>query len=127
MPPNQSTSGFLSALRRGDEQAAQRLWGDYFQRLVGLARNRLRHAPRRAADEEDVALSALDSFFNAARRNALPRLDDEDDLWRVLVVFTVRKASYSPNSSAHTSRTTRSLRSIELNAIPSFSAISLFA
>jgi hypothetical protein len=47
---------------RRRSSAARNLWEAYFNRLVGLARTKLRTAPRRAADEEDVALSAFDSF-----------------------------------------------------------------
>jgi len=44
------------------------------------------------ADEEDAALSAFDSFFRGAAHGRYPRLDDRDDLWRLLVVITERKA-----------------------------------
>jgi DNA-directed RNA polymerase specialized sigma24 family protein len=60
---------------------------------VGLARQRLRGQPRAAADEEDVALSAFDSFCRGAERGLFPRLDDRDDLWQLLVLLTARKAS----------------------------------
>jgi DNA-directed RNA polymerase specialized sigma24 family protein len=39
-----------------------------------------------------VALSAFDSFYRAAARGRFPRLEDRDDLWRLLVVLTARKA-----------------------------------
>jgi DNA-directed RNA polymerase specialized sigma24 family protein len=57
-----------------------------------LAHARLRDAPRRIADEEDVALSAFDSFCRSARAGRFPRLDDRKDLWQILVMITVRKA-----------------------------------
>jgi DNA-directed RNA polymerase specialized sigma24 family protein len=66
--------------------------GGYFRRIVSLARARLRHAPCRAADEEDVALSAFDSFCRGVDAGRFPRLDDRHDLWQVLVLITVRKA-----------------------------------
>jgi DNA-directed RNA polymerase specialized sigma24 family protein len=44
------------------------------------------------ADEEDVALSAFDSFCRRAERGEFPQLADRDDLWRLLFVLTVRKA-----------------------------------
>jgi DNA-directed RNA polymerase specialized sigma24 family protein len=43
------------------------------------------------ADEEDAALNAFDSFVRGAARGRYPRLDDRDDLWRLLVVITERK------------------------------------
>jgi DNA-directed RNA polymerase specialized sigma24 family protein len=88
-----SVTRWLGPLQAGDQAAAQALWEQYFCRLTALARKKLRGAPRRAADEEDVALSALDSFCRAAERGRFPCLNDRDDLWRLLVVITARKAS----------------------------------
>jgi DNA-directed RNA polymerase specialized sigma24 family protein len=88
-----SITHWIGLLKAGDPAAAQPLWEAYFRRLVALARAKLRAAPRRAADEEDVTLSAFDSFCRAARRGRFPRLDDRDDLWQLLVLITVRKAA----------------------------------
>ena len=87
-----SVTLWISQLRAGDQAAAQPLWERYFRRLVGLARQRLRGAPRRAADEEDAALSAFDSVCRGLERQRFPQLMDRDDLWRLLVVLTARKA-----------------------------------
>ena len=87
-----SVVSWLARLREGDAGAAQHLWEQYFARMVGLARKRLRGARRREADEEDVALSAFDSFCRGAAQGRLPQLADRDDLWRLLVVITARKA-----------------------------------
>jgi DNA-directed RNA polymerase specialized sigma24 family protein len=87
-----SVTHWLARLQAGDREAAQQLWERYFRRLVGLARDRLRGAPRGAADEEDVALSAFDSFCRGAEQGRFPRLHDRDNLWRLLVVITARKA-----------------------------------
>jgi DNA-directed RNA polymerase specialized sigma24 family protein len=92
MSSSGSVTHWLGQLKAGDPAAAQPLWQRYFGRLVGLARDRLRGAPRRAADEEDVALSAFDSFCRAAEQGRFPRLDDRDDLWQLLVLLTARKA-----------------------------------
>jgi DNA-directed RNA polymerase specialized sigma24 family protein len=88
----QSVSEWIEECRRGDDRAAARLWDRYFRRMVGLARARLQTLQRRAADEEDVALSAFAAFCRAMRDERYPDLKDRDDLWRVLVVFTCRKA-----------------------------------
>ena len=98
MPPTDadgSVTGWIDLLRDGDPAAAQPLWERYFARLVGLARARLRaaRAPGAAADAEDVALSAFESFWDGAGRGRFPRLRDRDDLWRLLVVITARKAA----------------------------------
>jgi DNA-directed RNA polymerase specialized sigma24 family protein len=87
-----SVTLWLESLKNGDADAAAKLWGHYFEDLVRLARDRLRGSPRAVADEEDAALSAFDSFCQGAARGRYPRLDDRDDLWRLLVVITERKA-----------------------------------
>ncbi len=93
MSPDESVSQWLSLLQSdGDAAAAQRLWERYFHRLVGLARVKLQGQPRRAADEEDVALSAFANFCRAAEAGRFPRLADRHDLWRLLVTLTERKA-----------------------------------
>ncbi len=88
-----SATVLLAQLKAGpDPAAAQALWRRYFDRLTALARRRLTARTRRAADEEDVALSALDSFFRGVSAGRFPRLADRDDLWQVLVLLTERKA-----------------------------------
>jgi hypothetical protein len=80
-------------LQAGDHSAAQKLWQRYFHRLVQVAKEKLQATPLRTADEEDVALSAFDSFCRAAEHGRVPRLHDRDDLWRLLLTITSRKAS----------------------------------
>jgi len=86
-----SVTRWLTRLREGDPAAVEPLWRAYFTRLVELARQRLRGAARRVADEEDVALSAFDSFCRAAAAGRFPRLDDRDSLWPLLVAITAHK------------------------------------
>jgi DNA-directed RNA polymerase specialized sigma24 family protein len=90
-PEEGSVTHWIAALKQGDADAAQRLWGRYFDQLVRLARTRFGTAPRGAADEEDAALSAFHSLCTGAARGQFERLDGRDDLWRLLVTITVRK------------------------------------
>jgi DNA-directed RNA polymerase specialized sigma24 family protein len=92
MSSSQSVTQWLGRLKAGDHEAAQQLWHRYFEQLVRLARARLRGARRRAADEEDVALSALDSFCRGAAGGRFPDLHDRHGLWPLLVAITARKA-----------------------------------
>ena len=89
-----SSTEWIDKLNAADPVAAQHLWQRYFQRLVGLARKHLQRGRPRAADEEDVALSAFDSFCRGAEAGRFPQLEDRDNLWRLLVVLTARKASH---------------------------------
>jgi RNA polymerase sigma factor (sigma-70 family) len=87
-----SVPQWLARLKVGDHAAATKLWERYSHRLVSLARQRLRGSPRRAADEEDVALSAFDSFCRRAEAGSFPKLDDRDDVWNLLLTIVWRKA-----------------------------------
>ena len=68
MYPEASVTHWINQLKAGDPDAAQKLWERYFRRLVSLARKK-----RRAADEEDVALSAFDSFCRGAEQDRCHR------------------------------------------------------
>lgn len=94
MSSDEKVTCWISQLKAGDAEAAERLWQRYFCQLVVLARRHLHPALRRAADEEDVALSAFDSFCRGLEQGRFPRLDDRDNLWRLLVVLTARKAGH---------------------------------
>jgi DNA-directed RNA polymerase specialized sigma24 family protein len=83
---------WIDQLKAGDQAAAGPLWEGYFQQLVMRTRQKLAGLPRRAADEEDVALSAFASFCRAAAQGRFPQLHDRDDLWHLLIVIADRKA-----------------------------------
>lgn len=87
-----SVTRWVTALKRGDMTAAQPLWERYYRQLIGLARKKLQAARRREADEEDVVQSAFHSFFQGLARGRFPQLNDRDNLWRLLVIITARKA-----------------------------------
>ena len=92
MSSSGSVSHWIGQLKAGEHAAAQKLWERYFQRLVGLAHKMLQGSSPRAADEEDVALSAFASLCLGAQRGRFARLLDRVDLWQLLLVITRRKA-----------------------------------
>jgi hypothetical protein len=87
MPDHQSVTCWIEKLKEGDPRAAQKIWERYFSRLVQLAQQKLQAFPRRAADEEDVALSAFNSFCAGVAAGRFPQLHDRNDLWHILVVL----------------------------------------
>ncbi|MCA9240533.1 MAG: hypothetical protein KDA37_10050, partial [Planctomycetales bacterium] len=82
----------VDASTRATRRAQEELWERYFARLVRLASIKLGRAPRGAADEEDVALSALQSFFDGATEGRFPLLSDRHSLWPLLAKITAHKA-----------------------------------
>jgi DNA-directed RNA polymerase specialized sigma24 family protein len=100
MPTNDAVTVWLGQLQAGESAAVRPLWEKYFHRLVGLARTRLRNNAQRASDEEDVALSAFDSFCRNAEAGRFPDLTDRDSLWRLLAEFTLRKAAHHDRNAS---------------------------
>ncbi|MEQ8847934.1 ECF-type sigma factor [Botrimarina sp.] len=88
-----SVTRWIADLREGDDSVAQReLWDRYFRRIVALARTKLGALPRAASDEEDVAISAMQSLFHGFAGDRFPDLQDRDNLWSLLAKITARKA-----------------------------------
>ena len=94
MSSDWSVSEWICDLRSDSDSdtAAQKLWERYFEKLVQLARRNLQHAPRHSGDEEDVALSAFKSLCLGVEENRFPQLKDRQNLWKLLITLTVRKA-----------------------------------
>ncbi len=82
---------WMRKLGERDGQAADAIWNHYFQRLANFARQKLDKMPKRMADEEDIALSAMHSFYRGAAAGRFPQLADRQDLWRILITITARK------------------------------------
>lgn len=88
-----SVTHWIADLREGEDSIAQReLWDRYFRRIVALARAKLGSLPKGPADEEDVAISAMQSLFQGFERDRFPDLQDRDNLWSLLAKITARKA-----------------------------------
>ncbi len=91
MSADDSVTQWIAKLGAGNVAAAQAIWNRYFERLAYYARRKLNKVPRRVADEEDIALSALDSFCRGAAAGRFPRLTDRHDLWGLLITIATRK------------------------------------
>jgi DNA-directed RNA polymerase specialized sigma24 family protein len=88
-----SVTQVIRQMKEGEEVARQQLWERYFHRLVRLARARLWDTPLQARDEEDVALSVLDTVIRRAAEGRFPRLVDRHNPWSLLVDITKCKAA----------------------------------
>jgi DNA-directed RNA polymerase specialized sigma24 family protein len=73
------------------EVAARLVWGRYFKELLVLARNHLSARIRCREDEEDVLQSMYKSFCIRQQRGDFD-LANRDELWKLLVQITLRKA-----------------------------------
>jgi DNA-directed RNA polymerase specialized sigma24 family protein len=104
VPEQGTVTIWLQELQAGRPSAATDLWHCYYERLVRLAAQKLRSAPRRMADEEDAVVAAFNSFYRGVQQGRFPKLEDRDDLWQVLVMLTARKAA---NQAKHATRQKR--------------------
>lgn len=91
MSATQSVSHWITHLKEGNSDAAQHLWERYAMRLVELARRRLQGAPKRVADEEDIAASVFHSLCRGAAAGRLRNVMNRDDLWWLLLAITKQK------------------------------------
>lgn len=89
-----SVTIWLNQLRMGNELAATKLWNQFFERMRAVAADRLRLRPGFASlDEEGAALSAFDVFIRSLQDGEFSELNNRDELWRLLVTITLRKAN----------------------------------
>ena len=87
-----SPTYWLPALQQGNEQAAEQLWQEYFLKTVRLAKRRMNGLRLRAADEEDIALSAMNSFCRMAQNREEP-IANSTELWKLLATIVRRKVN----------------------------------
>jgi RNA polymerase sigma factor (sigma-70 family) len=95
MEPDASVTRLIHLLRADDkavrDMAASLIWQRYFRDLLDLARKNLDKQVRRRADEEDVLQSMFQSFCARQSRGEFD-LADRDELWKLMVTITLRKA-----------------------------------
>jgi hypothetical protein len=86
-----SVSHWLKELKTGDSLAVEAIWHRYYQRVVELASRKMKVNPDRAVDGEDIAQLAMHRFCTNATLGCYPNLDDREQLWDLLVVFTLNR------------------------------------
>ena len=96
-----SVTRLIGELRSHDpavrDVAARLIWQRYFHALLELARSNLDKRIRRRTDEEDVAQSMFKSFCLRQQKGEFD-LAGRDDLWKLLVTITLRKARNAANA-----------------------------
>ena len=92
MSDDDSISHWLTLLTSGDRSAVSPLWDHYFRRLVELAPE-ITRAVARLRRRGGCGPQRFDCFCRGAEQGRFPDLKDRDDLWRLLLVITARKAA----------------------------------
>lgn len=95
MSESHTVTRLLVGVRAGDEEAIEQLVGLYLDRLAEVGRRtycrQFTDIPRPVEDEEDAALSALESFCTAVRDGKVEDIVNRRQLWKLLVTITIRK------------------------------------
>jgi hypothetical protein len=93
MDATTSVTEWIGALRaHGDQAAARHLWNRYFDRLVRCLVQRTDQRCHQVADEEDFALSAMNTLFRGITEGRFPELCDRNGLWCLLLTLAERRA-----------------------------------
>jgi RNA polymerase sigma factor (sigma-70 family) len=91
VPEGEAAANLIRRFQAGDERAADELFARYARQLARVADQYLNRKVGGRLDGADVVQSALNSFFGRCRKGEF-RIDGSDDLWRLLLRITVRKA-----------------------------------
>lgn len=94
---DESADALLAQWRQGDQQAADKLFRRYADRLIALAQSRMPARLNQRIDAEDVVQSVYRSFFNRTRAGQY-EAQYGGDVWRLLVTITLHKLT---NEVAH--------------------------
>lgn len=95
----------LQRVRQGDPNAIAELYNRYLERSVRLAKSRLKGGEDHLIDDEQAAMSALESLVLRVRGGNYTDLDDHLKLWNLLAciinrkVFKYRRSMYGPTRS----------------------------
>ena len=93
--PQEEITVWMNALANDSPDAMHRIWNHFYGKLVQYADRKLAGAPRKWIDEHDIASSALHSLYQGAKAGRYPQFANREDLWRILLTITSRKAKKS--------------------------------
>lgn len=91
---DEPVTAWIDSLRRGEPSAARQIWEHFVRRLCEAVRHKIRPKTRRVYDEEDAALSALNSLCAGVAAGRFPDLSDRESLWRLMLVIASRKVTH---------------------------------
>ena len=89
-PASGRPATLLHALETGEAWAFQQFWDEYYDGLVRYARKKIGAMPLRSLDEEDIAISAMHSFFRGLSEKRFFAADNLE-FRKLLTVIIARK------------------------------------
>jgi DNA-directed RNA polymerase specialized sigma24 family protein len=92
MNETHSITRLIEQLKDGNSIAAHKIWDRYVENLIRVANRRLQTSHVRLGDEEDAVVVAFAQFLERVNGDGFSNLNDREDLWRILVMLTERRA-----------------------------------
>ena len=86
-----SISHWLKGLKAGDSSAVDAIWNRYYQRVVEFAIRKMKINPDMAIDGEDIAQVAMHRLCLKLSTGRYPDIDDREQLWGLVVVYTLNR------------------------------------
>lgn len=93
MPEIASVSQWIDQVKGDNQEAAQRLYERYLQRLAEEVHRKIRGSSRRITDKENIAHTAIANFLVQIRAGSFPQVANRYDLWRVLIMLANRRVA----------------------------------
>src|SRR5437879_4954647 len=93
MVADPSIEALTVGLNAGDREAAERVFHQFAEQLVRLARTELSALIQPKMDPEDVVQSVLRTFFQR-QKNGEWTIESWGSLWGFLSLITIRKCAY---------------------------------
>ena len=89
MDPN-SVEAFVNSLRQGDPDASQKVFDQYVDKMVAMARKRISQRLASRIDAEDVVQSVFRTFFHRTKEGEF-EFHDPEDICKTLAKITMHK------------------------------------
>ena len=76
-----------------EEEELQALWEKFYPRLKRVVAGRIEKIPSAVPDHSGIAASAIKSVILRIQGGEFPNLSDENELWKLLLTFAIRRAN----------------------------------
>ncbi|MDR0703712.1 MAG: hypothetical protein LBF88_01860 [Planctomycetaceae bacterium] len=83
----------LDGIQNQNKESFEQFWNLHFDRLTSLARRKMTQVNKRVSDEEDIAISAIHSFYTGLAEQRFHSIQGNNELWKILATIVCRKIS----------------------------------
>ncbi|MDR2441625.1 MAG: LuxR C-terminal-related transcriptional regulator [Planctomycetaceae bacterium] len=83
----------LDGIQNQNKESFEQFWNLHFDRLTALARRKMTQVNKRVSDEEDIAISAIHSFYTGLAEQRFHSIQGNNELWKILATIVCRKIS----------------------------------